>query len=602
NVVDRVRILTTARGEAEQIGEVEVEAAIERLLALEDDRWGGIGDAPKFPHESDLLLAADRALRTADARLVGFVDRALDAMARGGIFDQVGGGFHRYATDAAWRVPHFEKMLYNQALLARVYLAGYRLTGRPSFLRVARQTLDYVLAEMTAPDGAFYSATDADSEGEEGRYFLWTPAELSRVLGEEEGAWAAVLFGATDEGHLEGRSVLHLPRPLAEVAVAEGVSEEELLARVDRVRRRLYAARSRREPPLRDDKVVTAWNGLMVAALAEASTVLGERYADAAARAADALWAGSRQPDGRLFRIRLDGEASVAGLLEDYAYLAEGLVALYDAAGDERWLERAVELSETMRRDFWDQEHGGFFVTAAAGAETLITRPRSPRDGALPSANSVALRVLLQAWRRDGSPALRTRADALVRSFSGAIASSPPSFPYLLLAWAERDELQVGPHAYAARGRVTARVRLEPGGAGPVWGLDLRIADGWHINSNAPLQDELVATAFESAGDGWEPVVVAYPPGHLESLGFQNEPLSVYSGQLTLSGGLRRQAADADPVTTLRLRLQACDDRACLRPELLEVRLPLASALGTDAAWPAEASNSDSGARPAPLN
>jgi uncharacterized protein YyaL (SSP411 family) len=512
-------------------------------------------------------------------------------MARGGIFDQVGGGFHRYSTDAAWRVPHFEKMLYNQAQLARAYLAAYRLTGRPSFRRVAEQTLDYVLREMTSPEGGFFSATDADSDGAEGRYFVWTPAEIESALGAGDGAWAAKVFGVTAEGNFEeGSTVLHLPRPLDVVARESATSLDATLARLDGVRERLRLERATRNPPLRDDKVLTAWNGMMIVALAEGYAALGHRrWLDAATRAADLLTTSARRGEGRWWRVRLDGASSVDALLEDHACLAEGLLALHDATGERRFLESAVEALDGMIEQFWDGEAGGFFI-AGPGGEGVIARPKSPQDGAVPSANAVALRALAMAHQRSGEPRWRERADGLLVAFSGLIERSPASFPYLLLGRAELETGDTGTRRYAARGKVAVAAtigRAVDTSAGELTfpiEVVLDIAPGWHVNSEAPLEESLIATRVEIGPGSTDFRLdgVTYPPARKVRLGFQNSPLAVYQDRAVIGARLVRSGAAPPPARAavmVAVRLQACDDRVCLRPEDLVLRVPLAPLL-----------------------
>ena len=257
------------------------------------------------------------------------VTQTLEAMARGGIYDHIGGGFARYSTDERWLVPHFEKMLYDNALLAKAYLEGFQATGNPVLARIARETLDYVLREMTGPEGGFYSSTDADSEGEEGKFFVWTPREIEAVLGPEEGAWFCAAYDISDEGNWEGKSVPNMPRPLPRVASRLSIGLDQLTHSIEAGRARLYEARRRRVPPGLDDKVLTAWNGMMVGALAEGYRVLGDpRYLAGASRAADFLLATLTRPDGGLYRTYRGGKAHLPGYLEDYAFLAEGLLDL----------------------------------------------------------------------------------------------------------------------------------------------------------------------------------------------------------------------------------------------------------------------------------
>jgi uncharacterized protein YyaL (SSP411 family) len=628
-LADAVREVSAGRAEAAEVGQEATSRAVAELLRLEDRVHGGIGGAPKFPHEPALLFLLDLAQRGQSAEAGAAAERALDAMARGGIHDQVAGGFHRYATDAQWRVPHFEKMLYNQAQLARAYVAGYRLTGRPSFRRAAATTLDAVLREMTSPEGGFYSATDADSEGEEGRFFVWSPQELERALGAEDARWAARVFGVDAAGNFEGgRTVLHLPEALDDVAREDGVPLEESLERLDAVRERLRSAREARPKPLRDDKVLTAWNAMTITALVEGHAALhparipasgatggpveraraaggpGDRrrasqergaggdagdgrWLLAAERAAEHLWTTARRAPKRLWRVRLEGSSSVEALLEDHAFLAEALLTLYDATGERRWLERAVEVLEGMLEQFWDEEGGGFFLGAAAADAPLIARPKSPADGAVPSGNSAALRALAMAWQRTGDVAYRDRADALVRAFSGLIQRAPASFPYLLYGRSELLAGDTGPRSYAARGKVAARAAVARGReSGELrLALDLDVAPGWHINSFAPLDESLVATRVEVAEEtGWRLVDLESPEPQKVRLGFQKDPLSVYTGQLRLdaivapaaSGSPSSGSASVAPLA-VDLRIQACDDSVCLRPEEVRVRAPVAS-------------------------
>ncbi len=591
SLADAVREVAAARAEAVAIGADAAARATADLLALEDAENGGLGKAPKFPGEPELLFLLDQAARGASADAARVAERALDAMARGGIFDQIGGGFHRYSTDAAWRVPHFEKMLYNQAQLARAYLAGHRLTGRLSFRRAAEQTLDYVLREMTSPEGGFYSATDADSDGAEGRFFVWTEAELDRALGAGDAAWAAKVFGVAAEGNFEdGRSVLHLPQPLDVVARESSAPLAATLERLDRVRDRLRAARAQRNPPLRDDKVLTAWNGMMMVALAEGYAALGEaRWRAAAERAADLLWSSSRRGPGRLWRVRLDGASSVEALLEDHASFAEGLLALHDATGEPRFLERALETLDGMIEQFWDPEAGGFF-NGGPRADGVIARPKSPQDGAVPSANATALRVLAMAYQRTGEVRYRERADALLVAFSGLIQRSPSSFPYLLLGRVELETGDTGTRRYAARGKVAiAASALPPASSAAPFPLTitLDIAPGWHVNSSAPLDGSLIATTVEldPASSGWRLDRLTYPEPRQVRLGFQESPLSVYTGRVEVTAGLARSAGDtsAGPLA-IALRLQACDDSVCLRPENLVLRIPVAPIVRPDSA------------------
>ncbi|MCC6525626.1 MAG: aldo/keto reductase, partial [Polyangiaceae bacterium] len=360
--------------------------------------------------------------------LLEMVTVTLDGMAKGGMRDHLGGGFARYSTDEAWLVPHFEKMLYDNAALARSYAEASVVTGRSDYAEVAREVLDYVLREMTSPDGAFYSATDADSEGEEGKFFVWTPAELAAVLPPADARAFAAYYDVTPGGNWEGKSILHTPRSLAAVAQELGTSPAELETTLGRAKDKLYAARRDRVPPLLDDKVLVAWNALMLGALAECGRILGEpRYVAAAARAADCLDATLVRPDGGLYRTARAGKAHLAAYLEDYAYLADALVDLYEASGAVRHLERARALARRMLADFHDPETGAFFATAH-GHEALVVRLREAEDNALPSPNAVAARALARLGWHTGDASLGDVAQAAARAHGRAIEKQPRAF------------------------------------------------------------------------------------------------------------------------------------------------------------------------------
>ncbi|MEE9561584.1 MAG: DUF255 domain-containing protein [Thermoanaerobaculia bacterium] len=579
---------TSARGKAEQVGASAVDQAVAQILSRHDSKLGGFGRAPKFPNEPDLLLLLQYALRSADQSALQVTLTTLRAMARGGIYDQIGGGFHRYSTDARWLVPHFEKMLYNQAHLARAYTEAWLLTGELELRRVVEQTLDYVLREMTAPEGGFYSATDADNptesgEMEEGGYFTWTPAEIAAALTDEEARLAIEVYGVTEAGNFEHRNILHRSRSEVEAAEKLGLGTDAFLRQFDTLRKKLHETRSHREPPLRDDKVLTAWNGMMITALAQGAEALGEsRYLEAAVRAADFLWQTSRRPGGRLWRIHLDGSSSVEAIQEDYAYFLEALLAVADGTGEERWLERAAEVADGMTELFWDEAGGGFFMSAAEHDPNLIARPKSPQDGAIPSGNSVAVRALVHLASRTGERRYSDRAASTLAAFSESISKRPSAFSYMLMGSDDLLHDETGPLRYAAGGKVAVRARLKretPEAGALQLTVDLDIADGWHVNAAEPLQENLVATTLSLPDNdkAWSLGEVSYPAPIRKHLSFQQEELAVLEGRVSLSASLVQsgQAAATGVVVPLSLRLQACNDRLCLKPEDIELRVPL---------------------------
>src|SRR5579872_1858744 len=412
--------------------------AADRLLAQMDTVEGGFGRVPKFPHPMGLeflLRVASRAQPAYPdaAQLLQFVRLTLDKMADGGIYDQIGGGFHRYSTDTYWLVPHFEKMLYDNALLASVYLHAWQYTGDPRYRRICEETLDYVLREMTDPAGGFYSTQDADSEGEEGKFYIWTPAEVRSVLGEQDAAIVEDLWGLSERGNFDGRNILHVSRPVATVAAEHDMSEAELNDVIARARQRLYDARAARVWPARDDKVLAAWNGFMLRAMAEAARILDrDDYRQAAVRNTTFLTT-AMMPEGRLRRSWRNGRARLDAYLEDYAAVVSGLLTTYETTGDLQLFTAARALADSMIERFWDEEAGAFFDTAR-DAERLISRPRELTDNATPSGTSLAAEALFRLTAFTGEDRDRELAVRIVVPLAPAMADSPSAFGHLLCA------------------------------------------------------------------------------------------------------------------------------------------------------------------------
>jgi hypothetical protein len=394
-----------------------------------DKTHGGFGSAPKFPPAAGLSLLLRCHRRSGDAQTLTMVTKTLDMMAAGGIYDHIGGGFARYSTDARWLVPHFEKMLYDNALLARVYVEAYQVTKKPLYRKVACEVLEYVIREMTGPDGGFYSATDADSEGVEGKYFVWTPAEVRAALkNDEEARRFCELYDITEAGNWEHTNIPNRLRPIDDVARRLDLTADELLESAARAKPVLYRARQERIPPGLDDKVITSWNGMMLSAMAEATRVFGEdRYREQAQRTADFLLTVHTQPDGRLLRTSRAGRAHLNAYLEDYAYLAEGLLDVYEAGADERYLRAAERLAGFLITDFLDREQGGFYTTAERH-ESLIVRSREGTDGAVPSANAVAASALARLSFHFDRQDWRDAAVGAVRAYGRHIARYPRAF------------------------------------------------------------------------------------------------------------------------------------------------------------------------------
>jgi uncharacterized protein YyaL (SSP411 family) len=421
--------LLPTSGDAE-LSALVLDHAVRGLGQQFDATHGGFGGAPKFPQSMVLDFLLREYHRGGNTLALRMVERSLERMARGGIYDQLGGGFHRYSVDESWLVPHFEKMLYDNALLSGLYVRAYQATGKPLYRRIAEETLEYVSREMTSPLGGFYSAQDADSEGEEGKYFVWTPDEITAALGEEDGALFCRYYDVTQRGNFEGKNVLSVPRDLDVVAHLADVPMERLEDVVSRGRRLLLAVRQQRMPPARDEKVIVSWNGLMLASFAEAARVLEEeRYRRLAVRNAEFILRELRR-EGRLLRIYAAGEAKVSGYLEDYACLSFGLLALYEATFDERWFLEARALADEMISRFQDPPAAAFYDTD--GEEALITRPRSWEDGALPSGNSMAADVLLRLAALTGESEYEKLAEGILAAMSTTMAQHPLAFGNLL--------------------------------------------------------------------------------------------------------------------------------------------------------------------------
>ena len=416
------------------LSEELLNGAANALLGQLDGRFGGFGGAPKFPQPMNVEALLRHHARTGDRAALSGVELTLRSMANGGIYDHLGGGFARYAVDEYWLVPHFEKMLYDNALLARLYLEAYEATGDAFYRRIATETLDYLLRDMTSPEGGFYSAEDADSEGEEGKFYVWTPAEIQAALDPEDAKLALRLWDVTEDGNFEGKNILNVPRPQEAVARELGLSMEELADRTGSIRAKLYDVREARVRPGRDDKVLAAWNGLALRAFSLAARVLPERedYLGAARKNAGFLLEKMKE-GGRLHRSFKDGRARFNGYLEDYACVADGLVSLYEATFERRWIEESRTLTDAMLELFWDAERGAFYDTPS-DHEELVTRPRDVYDSAAPSGNSVAAEVLLRLSVVLEREDYRERAGTILEDLSGGMAQIPSAFGRLLSA------------------------------------------------------------------------------------------------------------------------------------------------------------------------
>ena len=433
-VTEAMRTLMVPAGPGELSEEI-LTGAYKQLSSRFDERYGGFGGAPKFPRPHDFLFLLRHWKRTGEKRALEMVEKTLQEMRRGGIYDHLGFGFARYSVDERWHTPHFEKMLYDNALLAIAYLETYQATGKETYARVAREIFTYVFRDMTSPEGGFYSAEDADSEGEEGKFYVWTPEEILDVLGKETGGLFCECYNVTPAGNFEGKNILHqIGISLSAVAARHGMSEDELERVLEEARQQLFRARERRVRPHRDDKILTSWNGLMIAALARGARVLGEEeYAEAAERAANFILHRMRREDGRLLARYRDGESALLAYLDDYSFLVWGLIELYEATLRVEYLREAADLTREMIHLFGDDKEGGFYFYGRDGEE-LITRPKEIYDGATPSGNSVAACNLILLARLLADPQFEKEAERQLKAFAETVGKSPMAHTFFLTA------------------------------------------------------------------------------------------------------------------------------------------------------------------------
>lgn len=580
---------------------------IEQSTSDYDGHNGGFGSSPKFPRETLLLLLLEycSSLQRDPDRLdsrrgekrshyLQMVCNTLDKMAMGGVRDHLGGGFHRYSTDARWRVPHFEIMLYNNALLARAYLEAYRQTEDMNYARIARQTMDFVLREMTSPQGGFYSAIDAETDAVEGATYLWTPKEVEKILNPADAKLFNRAYGL-DEGYnfsdphhgngLPDRNVLFLPRPMAEIASEMKMDEEHLAAQLNELRQKLLAARSQRPQPRMDHKVLTSWNALMIHALAYGGQLLNEpRYLDAAARAANYLLKYHRKDSGILLRstrpdlqntaepstVGQDKSAhhTTTGFIDDYAFFIQALIMLRDASGDETWQEHAALLTMTMLERFGDTDNGGFYFTDKDQSDLLI-RQKTAADNPLPGGNAIAGSALLDL----GYPQ-HTR--GILSCFASSLTENVESCSALLqlaIRYVQQfGKMELKSSAPDQAGRPLSMQSISQGvvNLSATWADDttlkvlVKILPGFHINSHT-TDKMLLPTDLTVEGESADTVKsIDYPAGRLTKLAFAHEPIAIYEGEVSITVNFHEPVQDK-PVK-LNIRYQACDDSACLLP------------------------------------
>jgi len=559
-----------------------IESLIEQSTSDYDSRHGGFGGAPKFPRETvlELLLTFLKDDRSKQSDLRDRTARqlihTLDAMADGGIRDHLGGGFHRYSTDARWLVPHFEIMLYDNAMLGWIYAEAFAQFRQPRHEKVARGIFDFVLREMTSPDGGFYTAFDAEVDAQEGLSYLWTPAQIEAVLGPEDAELFNRVYGVSlgpnfaDPHHGSGQpdqNILYLAKPLDQIAAEWKVDQSELEARLAPLRQKLLAARAERKQPLLDTKILTSWNALMIRALAHGGKVFSEpRYIAAAARAADFLLQHHVRDSGGLYRTSREGKTRYSGFLDDYAALAQALLAVHDATQDSRWLDHARSIAQSMLARFGDNRPGLFFTDA--DAKDLEVRQKMATDSPLPSGNALAALSLLELGEFDAAARIiGVFAAQMIDYGAGMSAMVQAAMNYVTRLGPIRinpgEQTSEMPMQSAARAPETVRAVAQWKNDREIL-LSLEILDGFHINANdvSSVDAQLIATRVAVIGQ--DNAVIEYPPAQLQRFEYSNDSIPVYSGKIQIL--IRLPDKSARRASQLSLTFQACSDSACLAP------------------------------------
>ncbi|MEQ8823253.1 MAG: DUF255 domain-containing protein [Filomicrobium sp.] len=564
-VAEIIARITGRKNEAVELTPSDLRRANLAMLKDFDVFNGGIGTAPKFPRENVLHFLLHRATRDNDELALEALELTLDNIIRGGINDHVAGGFHRYATDNAWAVPHFEKMLYNQALIGNILVKTFELTGRKKYADAARKTFDFVLRDMTTAEGGFASAFDAETDGKEGLFYLWTKADFDKAL-EGDAEFGAKIFGVTEDGNHEGMNTLRFVSEMPTLAQEAKLSLEDFQAKATNILAKLNEVRQKRPKLKRDDKVIANWNAAMVRTLADASSVLKEpRYLEAAERAmvlqADKLGAGTKD----MQRTYFEGKTGLPASQADHALTGLAALALHDAGGSKRWLEVAKNSARILIEDFADPAAGDYFLTKS---ETGFVRTKQYDDGDLPAGNALALDLFVKLTRRDADPQWAHAAESLSNALSGLAKRTPMAMATTLVALDSKNRGEAAANHVLAKGNVKLAAQRTANGKSAR--VVISLAPGWHINSNAPAEDFLIPTALKV--EGREPNAMNYPEAIERKLGFNAKPLLLYEGEANLEFALPEDANETAQRATLTF--QACSDKICLAPETAELLFP----------------------------
>jgi uncharacterized protein YyaL (SSP411 family) len=611
-MADAVKAETAGMGKKSVLVALDDELLQEAVKEVQDSfdpEHAGFGSkarqfrGPKFPQPTlpEFLLAAHHRKR--DETSLKMVNQTLDRMARGGIYDHLGGGFHRYSVDRAWKVPHFEKMLYDNAQLVSLYSRVYSLGRDPAHERVVRETMDFVVRELTSPQGGFYSALDAETEGEEGKYYVWTAAEIDKLLPAADAELVKRVYGVSEGPNFEEKfNVLLLPRSLEQTAGDLGMSERDLLARLQPLKQKLFAARSQRPRPLLDTKILTGWNGLMIMGCADAAMAFEDpAYAALGERAADFILKNLRSADGRLLRtctLMPDGrpDSKLNAYLEDYAAMVCALAALHDATGKQRWLDEARRLADAMLEHYADKEAGGFFFTSH-DHEKLFARAKDQYDGATPSGNSLAALGLTKLAAKTGEAKYRLAAEGTFKSTGELLKTGPGSATTMLRAlalWLEPQDKGVKERSLDGpfKSKEDSARTMEPvkasaafksqkvegdGRSALTLEVTLDIEKGWHVYANPAGEGSLIPTTVTvSAANKPEDVKVVFPAGKAKKDDVLGETIYLYEGRVVIPVSLRRPAVDGKPDNSaleVTVRFQACSDSQCLAPKTVKLKV-----------------------------
>ena len=550
------------------IDSTQAKQAVNNLLLIADDFNGGFGESAKFPREAWLFYLLNHSYY-GDYKNEAWavLQLTLNKMISGGIYDQLGGGFHRYTIDPYWRVPHFEKMLYSQALLIRLYSRSIAIKPDDRFRKIIVQTIEFLIREMSDRHGGFYSSIDAESEGIEGKYYSWSEKEIDTILTAEESKLAKEIYGIDEYGDLDSQdNVIYLSTSIDEYLNNTNTLHNSLRNKLLNLRTKLLEERNQRIKPLTDHKIIMAWNGLTITALTEASVYLDQpEYLALAIKSANFIWNNFQTNDG-FKRISYKGVNAEAAQLDDYAYYLQSLVSLYDVSKKKLWLNRAIFIADQMLENFWDTEIGGFYNVAIHQKSSLSTRPKTATDKTLPSANSVVSNMLTRLSVRTGNKEYLEKATDVLSVFSSKINKDPDDYTGLLIAANEIDNGEKDLPIYAANGhiRIDAVINKKSNKYYQL-SLELSMDDNWHINSHKPLSNEIIPLKILSGTKNIHLKDIIYPQHDVVNLGLSHRPLAVYQGKVIITSHISNISFTR---VAIKLELQACNDKLCLPPEV----------------------------------